>query len=421
MTFRQTVADARANIVHWLSGPWPFLPVPVFIMFTVATSLQNTALAIFVPEIGCNVFCVDTPFWVAPSFLTGAAPGTLPHMDIGLVNLNAVFVGLSAGVLTWLARRFLPASDSALAASLLYHAALIIIAIGNGITRLIVFPLLPGTATVQSVLAMVFRVYTVMVVLHVIIGVSLEAVSRARDEAQTALRQLRQQRQLVVEADERARREVAAFLHDQVQANLLVVAMQVRAASMNATGEAAGTLDDVIRELERIRTDDIRGAGRRLSPDLEAVGLDSALTDLAASWRTAMRVSVRFDERAHQLLHREGASLDVLTALYRTVEQALLNSAAHGQATEVAITIDAGVNSDIALRVVDNGKGLTGVVPGSGTALIDAWMATVHGNWSRYDLASTPRRDGDSASGEPVTSNAHTDRTGVALVARIPA
>ena len=78
-----------------------------------------------------------------------------------------------------------------------------------------------------------------------------------------------------------------------------------------------------------------------------------------------------------------GASRDLLTAIYRVTEQALLNAASHGHASSVSISISLTTDAWVVLVVEDDGRGLprADVVRGSGTAIMDAWCAFVFGSW----------------------------------------
>jgi signal transduction histidine kinase len=177
---------------------------------------------------------------------------------------------------------------------------------------------------------------------------------------------------------------VAEFLHDRVQADLLVVAFELRSSVEGADPATRERLEKAISEIERIRSREVRSASRRLSPAFGSVGLDTALADLAESWETVMSVRVTFDEKARSLLMGGGATRDLLTAIYRVVEQALLNAASHGYASRVDVSLAAPVSGGLSLTVFDDGRGLPRgqVVRGSGTAIMDAWCAVADGEWS---------------------------------------
>ena len=101
-----------------------------------------------------------------------------------------------------------------------------------------------------------------------------------------------------------------------------------------------------------------------------------------------MSVRVTFDEKARSLLMGGGASRDLLTAIYRVTEQALLNAASHGNASRVDVALAMPRSGDLSLTVSDDGRGLPRgeLVPGSGTAIMDAWCAVVGAEWNWRSL-----------------------------------
>jgi nitrate/nitrite-specific signal transduction histidine kinase len=75
---------------------------------------------------------------------------------------------------------------------------------------------------------------------------------------------------------------------------------------------------------------------------------------------------------------------NTLLACYRIVEQAILNSVIHGQASEVTISVTPRAGEKLELVIADNGTGKsveTGA-PGFGSAVIDSWCRVLNGSWS---------------------------------------
>jgi signal transduction histidine kinase len=70
-------------------------------------------------------------------------------------------------------------------------------------------------------------------------------------------------------------------------------------------------------------------------------------------------------------------------SLFRTAEQALLNSAVHGNATRVQVTLASETNG-VLLTITDNGFGLSAgpILRGRGSLLMDSATQAVGGNWS---------------------------------------
>ena len=69
-------------------------------------------------------------------------------------------------------------------------------------------------------------------------------------------------------------------------------------------------------------------------------------------------------------------------ALYRIIEQALLNAAAHGHARHVDISLTQ-TSGELRLAVDDDGQGLPATITqGTGTAIITSWVGVTGGTWS---------------------------------------
>jgi len=223
-----------------------------------------------------------------------------------------------------------------------------------------------------------------VIAMHAVFGVAdarLRRQLRIADEA-TAL--VAQQRAMVLTSEERARGAVAAFLHDHVQAGLVALMLQMRLLARNTDEATASGISAVIDEMERMRSEDVRTASRQLSPAIEDVGLATALQELSLTYRPGMQVEVDLAQ-AGEL----GGDRARALAIYRIIEQGLLNAAVHGQADEVQVSVSDG--AVILVQVRDNGRGLSPepLTRGTGTSLIDAWTGVLKGEWRLV-------RDGDA-------------------------
>lgn len=205
---------------------------------------------------------------------------------------------------------------------------------------------------------------------------------RIREQTQRLVEQVDQlgrQRTLIVEADERVRNEVATALHDEVQGVLLRASLRLSAIADDVDAAAADGIRAVVADLERLRGDGIRSVGRRIAPPIEAVGLVTALDDLAQSYRGSVEVSIDYPDGF--------TAGDRAPAVYRIVEQALLNAAMHGRASHVAVTV-ANAGDCVVVTVDDDGRGPSADrSPGTGTAIIDAWVGSFEGTWRLEERA----------------------------------
>jgi signal transduction histidine kinase len=263
---------------------------------------------------------------------------------------------------------------------------MLLAAVAGGLARVyILSPLFLSTPSLSAVgiVPTTIRAFIAITFAQSLAGALTLRYARQAAVATAALQQVQIQQQMVVEADERARRGVAEFLHDRVQADLLVVAFELRSSVEGADPSTQKRLEKAIAEIERIRSSEVRSASRRLSPAFGSVGLDTALQELADSWGSVLRVRLTFDQGSRALLMGGGVSRDLLTAIYRVVEQALLNAASHGHASRVDVELSMAVDGSLTIAVVDDGRGLPRgeIVRGSGTAIMDAWCAVARGSW----------------------------------------
>jgi signal transduction histidine kinase len=205
-------------------------------------------------------------------------------------------------------------------------------------------------------------------------------------EEQVAL--LEEQRRVIVSADERVRAEVAGALHDDVQGALLRATLRLtRLAETSADPERAAAVRAVVADLEELRGRGVRAISRRLEPPLGMIGLVGALEELARAYEGT--IDVRVDVDPASLAAVEALPLDHRLAVYRIVEQGLLNASAHARAATAAILIRCDEPGRCLVDVVDDGEGLAPVrAPGYGSAVIDAWLGIVGGAWRLEQVPS---------------------------------
>lgn len=221
------------------------------------------------------------------------------------------------------------------------------------------------------------RMYLVILTVSTIFGISENRIRRQATRAEDALNEVDRQRTLLLQADESTRREVADFLHDRVQAGLVVATMELNNIAEKLSEQHRSEIKSVVEELEEIRRFDVRDASRLLSPDIAVVGLERCLSDLTTKYRDSMNITVSMNldlatvDTQHQL------------AIYRIVEQGLLNAAVHGQAAHCTVEVSTS-NNHVIINVLNDGHPLTPDhnATGSGTAVIDAWTSQFSGEWS---------------------------------------
>lgn len=226
------------------------------------------------------------------------------------------------------------------------------------------------------------RIFVPMWIINAVIGTVFSRIQKESDTAQDALQTVVAQRRLLLESEERVRGQVAAFLHDRVQTDLVSIALRVRATIGQTPEVMTRELTSVITELERVRSQEVRRASRQLSPNLATVSFDAALRDLAESYRPAMAVDINVHESVNNRIEQCDDDTRA-TGLFRICEQGLLNAAIHGHATECSIQVTLTPRDELVLHLIDNGVGLQGkpVQPGMGSTVISAWVESLRGEW----------------------------------------
>jgi signal transduction histidine kinase len=337
---------------RWI-GPWPFRPVVTFFLSWYFFVVTSTGILL-----GQN--SVDPSEWIRGGIIYGAP---------------------AAGVLAlviWLGRRWQSAHGVRPLSYVvfIFLAAAAAMVVRSTLTVLVVDQF-------ANVPALALGIFRFMLMIFMIMAVSGAVVVRLQEQVnatERALRQVRDQQTIMVEADEAARRQVAALLHDRVQAGLIAACLELQLIAQRQDAEDQQSLRKVIDRLEELRALDVRRAARALSPSLEEVDLKSALEELAAQYEPSIETYVRVTPLIEE--RRADLDSDLPIAIYRIVEQALLNAATHGQAQHVWVDIEA-TNRRIDLTVRDDGLGLADITStGLGSAVIDTWTRALGGTWS---------------------------------------
>jgi len=227
------------------------------------------------------------------------------------------------------------------------------------------------------------RVFALLWLMNAVIGTVFARIQRESTTAKEALQTVVAQRRLLLESEERVRGQVAAYLHDRVQTDLVSIGLRIRAAVSRGPAEMVSEVGEALADLEGVRADKIRAASRQLSPNLEHVTLEESLRDLSKTYWPAMIVTVSVSESAALELRR-GDRVTGSTAIYRICEQGLLNAAIHGNATECSIEVTRTSDDKLVLHLNDDGFGIQEdtLQPGMGMTVISAWVEALGGQWS---------------------------------------
>jgi two-component system, NarL family, sensor histidine kinase UhpB len=188
---------------------------------------------------------------------------------------------------------------------------------------------------------------------------ALEDKVRAERQARDAEARLEERREMASLADQRVeeeRRLIAHELHDEFGQSVtairsLALAIAARAGERDAAiGDTARLISDEAARLY----DAMHSLIPRLAPlSLDALGLSATLENLVRDWQRR-HVAVTIDLE-HKLPADLGSS--VALAVYRVVQEGLINALRHAQASRVRIVVD-GTEERICVSVADDGIGL---------------------------------------------------------------
>lgn len=157
---------------------------------------------------------------------------------------------------------------------------------------------------------------------------------------------------------ENERQRIASELHDELQQTLAAIGLELCAIRASFAPQIAGAAErlDVVSELTVTAIASTRRIVNALRPPiLEDLGLAAALEALVSqvALRTGMQVRFEADDDVDAAL-----TPAVVTALYRTAQEALNNVSRHAGASSVALALRGHDDDRILLRIADNGRGM---------------------------------------------------------------
>lgn len=348
--------DPQARRWWQYIGPWPFRP---WVAGLVVGGLVLVASSSYVPG---NI--VRNLFIVIPSALVPAI-GAAAGVGGTLLLVSKALHGREVRSLT--AYLFVILTAAVVGATLSFGAEL---AVG-----------LVTTEQIGLLLVRVARLTLWTLVVLALVGVTAQRLSRQTRIAERSLDELREQQSLMLIHEEQSRRQFAMLLHDQVQAGLMTACLELKMATTDEASVDRERIDAAITRIDRIRGLELHQAARALSPDLSNLGLHGALRDLMRIYEPAMEASIHVAPEVTQVT--PPMPTQVLLACYRIVEQGVLNSVVHGQATECVIKVTAPSETTVSVEVTDNGTGFaqTDKAQGFGSAVLDSWCRVLGGSW----------------------------------------
>ena len=380
----------KAAHQHWF-GPWPLRAGwMVFLIFVAQNFGIGDARLVRIDDV--------VPATIDPQLIRIALMRVAMSLALALVIVAAEWV---VWRLTTLRRD---------RQSLWAYAVMILVGAAAAAAFRAVAQMIDGLpAPLPSPVATLLHYLTLLFALHVAIGIIGSRVTQSSARAEEALAKLSEQERRFVASEERARRIAAEFLHDRVQADLLVIAMELRRVGEDAPDDVARRIASITEAVESVRLTDVRDTSRTLSPLVQATGLASALTVLAERWSPALQVSLDVAPRVGALEEGTLDDPDRALGIYRIIEQALLNAAAHGHARQAQVSVTEQHRDGAAwirIHVTDDGVGFDPAVAqtGGGFATSQVWARLLDGEWS---VASRPGQGATVTAWIPTWRGAH--------------
>jgi signal transduction histidine kinase len=180
-----------------------------------------------------------------------------------------------------------------------------------------------------------------------VVGVAFDITERKKAEEK-----LRSLTHRLVEAQENERRKVARELHDEVGQSLTALDIWMNGAWLARPGKDGSQLD-VAREALHDLMARVRSMSLELRPSmLDDLGLLPTLLWHFKRYTAQTGVHVHFKHRGL----RRDLPLDIITAAYRIVQEALTNVARYARVTEVMVSVRA-EHDALVLEVEDHGVG----------------------------------------------------------------
>lgn len=196
--------------------------------------------------------------------------------------------------------------------------------------------------------------------------------------AQELTTNLRARQKALVFSDEQIREQVAQFLHNRVQSDLMVTNLQIKEIAKTLDAKNSKALMEVVARLESVRSFDIRALSHSLGPNLTHQSLDSSVAALASQCAQQINIVRNLQGVYLGALTKPGSQLEL--GVYRIIEQSLLNALVHASAKNFAISLTPSNRGWIDLILEDDGGGsVADSTPGLGTSIIDAWVDILGG------------------------------------------
>jgi signal transduction histidine kinase len=202
----------------------------------------------------------------------------------------------------------------------------------------------------------------------------------------TAEHQLRDLNHRLIAAQEDERRRIARDLHDHLNQQLALLAIDLQQLSLDPPASKAELVEALHEEWRRTAeiASDVHAISHRLHPSkLESLGL---VATVRAHCRDLSRqgLAAQFSDAGMP----PGIPPETALCLFRVAEEALTNVARHSGATEASVTL-LGTDADIVLRVADDGAGFENGTGDEGLGLV-SMRERVEALGGSFSITSVP-------------------------------
>jgi len=161
----------------------------------------------------------------------------------------------------------------------------------------------------------------------------------------------------IVRLQEEERRRVSRELHDGINQLLVSVKYKIENFEEKFKGSPEEALKDMSKAIIFLEEaiSEVRRVSHALRPSvLDDLGLAPAITNLSRIFSDRNQIDIEVNGVDEQTFARLPA--DVETAMYRIVQEALMNIEKHANATKVVIDVTH-TDTNVTIRIEDNGEG----------------------------------------------------------------
>lgn len=333
--------------------PWPIRPMPLAVLVTVVTLLANSAVILAVALSEERVFRVSDVLPIIPTSVVGfffslTALWTFSYLSQRYERFCAWFYwfGAAAFWFSITAARFITQGERT-----------------------------PESWSDPRLLVGSFMgLLALYLTFNVSAGMANQKLEREIELVQAAKAALEAQRKRVISAGEDAQKQVADFLHDRLQSDLVLLGLQMQRSMDRFGPDGKPVAQAFIEEIERIRQFDVRNISKQLAPELDGPSLRPAVGDLLERYQKVLKTTVDIAETG-RLVQR------IKLASYRIIEQAVLNASQNAAASQVDVKFTE-FEGFVEIRVWNDGDPLpSSPSPGTGFAVFEDWTKEHRGSW----------------------------------------